>query len=197
MIYQLPEIVEMVRTALRRGVTPRPMLRCRDPDEMPLDEIIVSKIEQGAVRAYLDAPADKLLAARRDFSSCGVFWHEPVDGTWSGHVVLPCDFLRLCVFGMSDWLSPVFGAIDNRSPKFALSRSRFSALRGSPARPVAVLTEMPEGRVLEFYSCSSDTQTITHASYCPVPYVDDYGGIDIAPTLIHDVIDSIAALVNF
>lgn len=196
MIYQLPEIVEMVRTALRRGKTPRPLLRCRDPDNMPLDEMIVSKIGQGAIRAYLEAEPVRLLEARRDFSSSGVYWHEPVDGTWSGHVGLPGDFLRLCVFGMSDWATPVFEAVSCRSARFALTRSRYSALRGCPERPMVAISEMPEGTVLEFYSCSSAAQTISHASYIPVPEIDEYGGMDIARSMIHEVVDSIAELVR-
>ncbi len=196
MIYQLPEIVEMVRIALRRGNTPRPLLRCRDPDEMPLDEIIVSKVEPGAIRAYLEAPPGKLVDARRDFSSGGVFWHEPLDGTWSGHVGLPGDFLRLCVFAMSDWVSPVFEPVDCRSPRFALTRSRYAALRGSPCRPVVAISELPEGRVLEFFSCTSDTQWISQASYIPVPLVDASGGMDIARGMIHDVVHCIAKLVD-
>lgn len=193
MIYQSHEIVGMVRTAMRLGKPQRPLLRCRDPDVLPLDVLIASKIEQGAVRAYLEAPAERLYGAGRDFSTCGVYWHEPVDGSWSGHVVLPDDFLRLGVFGMSDWVSPVFEAVDCSSPRFALTRSRYTALRGSPRRPVVAITEMPEGRVLEFFSCSTATEWIAQASYYPVPRMDSSGGIDIAQGMIHDVIDRIAA----
>lgn len=174
------------------GKAQRPLLRCRDPDELPLDVLITSKIEQGTVRAYLEAPASRLYGAERDFSTCGVYWHEPVDGSWSGHVVLPGDFLRLGVFGMSDWVSPVFEAVDCSSPRFVLTRSQYTALRGSPLRPVVAITEMPEGRVLEFYSCTSPTEWIAQASYYPVPMVDEHGGIDIARGMIHDVIDRIA-----
>lgn len=196
MIYQLPEIVGMVRTALARGEAPRPLLRCRDPDLLSLDDVILSKVEQGAAKAYLEAPPCKLHEARRDFSSRGVCWHEPVDGSWSGHVALPVDFLRLRVFGMSDWTGPVYEAVDSNSPRFMLTRSPYAALRGSPQRPVVAIADMPEGRVLEFYSCTSDTQWITQASYCPMPMVDSSGGIDIARSMIHDVILSIAELVK-
>lgn len=196
MIYQLPEIVRMVRTAMARGASTPPLLRCRDPDELPLDALIISKIEQGAVKAYHEAGADRLFEARRDFSTRGVCWHPPADGTWSGHVVLPGDFLKLCVFCMSDWSGAVFEAVDCRSPAYMLTRSPYSALRGSPVRPVVAIADMPEGRVLEFHSCTSDSQWIAQASYCAVPRVDSSGGIDIAGSMIHDVIDSIANLVK-
>lgn len=196
MIYSVSEIVRMVRTAMRVGQASQPLLRCRDPDVVPLDELIISKIRQGVLLAYLDAPASRLFEARRDFSAQGVYWHDPVDGAWSGHVVLPDDFLRLCAFGMSDWAGPVFDAVDCHSPRFMLTRSPYAALRGSPRRPVVAIADMPEGKVLEFHSCSSSSAWITQASYCPLPRVDDSGGIDIAGDMIYDVVGSIAGLVR-
>lgn len=181
---------------MARGEAPRPLLRCRDPDVLSLDDVIISKIEQGVVRAYLEAPPSRLHEARRDFSSQGVYWHEPVDGTWSGHVALPEDFLRLCVFRMSDWAAPVSVALDSSSPRYMLTRSPYTALRGSPHRPVVALTDMPEGRVLEFFSCTSPSQWMAQASYYPVPVMDSSGGIDIARGMIHDVVESIAKLVD-
>lgn len=196
MIYRLPEIVERVRMAMGRGASPRPMIHCRDPDVVDLDAIIASRISQGVEKAYLEAPADRLREASRDFSGQGIYWHECADGTWSGHVALPDDFLRLVVFGMSDWSRPVFDAVDCRSARGGLVASRFCGVRGSPQRPVAVLTDMPEGRVLEFHSCYSDSEHIAQAVYCPVPKIDEYGGVDIAESMIHDVADCIAALVT-
>lgn len=196
MIYRVPEIVKIVRLAMGRGASPRPLIHCRDPDVVDLDAIITSRISQGIEKAYRDAPADRLWEARRDFSDRGVCWHEKVDGFWSGHVALPDDFLRLLVFGMSDWTRPVFDAVDCRSGRGRLVESRFCGVRGSPCRPMAVLTDMPEGRELEFYSCSSDSEHIAQAAYCPVPKIDEYGGVDIADGMIHDVADCIASIVT-
>lgn len=196
MIYLLPEIVKRVRTAMARGRSPRPLIRCRDPDAVDLDGIIVSKISQGVEKAYREAPLEKLRHTARDFSEHGVCWHDPVDGTWSGHVLLPDDFLRLVVFGMSDWVMPVFDAVDCRSPRYRLVASRYSGLRGSPERPVAVLTDMSQGLVLEFHSCGSDSCHIASAAYCPLPRIDECGGIDIAACMIDDVTDSIAAFAS-
>lgn len=195
MICQVNEIVKRVRTAMARGRSPRPLIRCRDPDAVDLDTIIVAKIEQGVERVYRDAPLDKLRETLRDFSAQGVCWHNPVDGTWSGHVMLPDDFLRLAVFEMSDWVGPVFDAVDCRSPRYRLIASRYSGLRGSPERPVAALTDLPQGRALEFHSCGSDAAYIAGAAYCPLPRIDECGGIDIAAGLVDDTTDRIAALV--
>lgn len=182
--------------AMARGHSAAPMIKCRDPDVVDLDRLIMSRIWHGVEDAYRKASPDKLLRAARDFSGHGVCWHEPVDGSWSGHVMLPGDFLRLAVFAMSDWALPVFDAIDCRSPRYRLTASRYAALRGSPRRPVAVVADMPEGRALEFFSCSSPDQWIAQAAYCPLPVVDEYGGIDIADSMIDDVIHSIAERVN-
>lgn len=196
MICQVDEIVRRVRTAMARGRSPRPLIRCRDPDAVDLDRIIMSKIGQGVERTYREAPLDKLRETMLDFSAQGVCWHDPVDSTWSGHVLLPDDFLRLAVFGMSDWVVPVFDAVDCRSPRYGLIASRYSGLRGSPSRPVVVLTDMPQGRVLEFHACGSDSCRIAAAAYCPLPRIDEYGGIDIAAGLLDDITDSIAAIVS-
>ena len=196
MICQMNEIVMRVRMAMARGRSPRPLIRCRDPDAVDLDAIIVSKIEQGVERVYREAPLDKLRETLCDFSAQGVCWHDPVDGTRSGHVLLPDDFLRLAVFEMSDWAVPVFDAVDCRSPRYRLIASRYSGLRGSPARPVAALTDLPQGRALEFHACGSDAAYIAGAAYCPLPRFDECGGIDIAALLLDDITDSIAALVS-
>jgi hypothetical protein len=84
---------------------------------------------------------------------------------------------------MSDWSYPVSEAITEEDEEYAMQRSRYAGIKGSPQKPVVAVVQQPIGLVLEFYSCYSGEHTyIKRARYIPIPRVID-GGIDLCEKL--------------
>lgn len=180
-----------VRVCLDQNMTSDAMRLTEDVDTLTMDDIIRSKVLEAVVRVHTTAPTH-LLESGHNFGDA-VCW--PRDGQESGWVLLPADFMRLIVFEMNDWERPVYTAIGTTDPEYARQRQRVKALRGTSARPVCVIAERPEGKVLEFYSCRSENAYVSRAQYLPYPKIDENGGIDICERCYTGVVYAAASLV--
>lgn len=178
-----------VRVCLDQNKTSEQLLATDDVDTLALDDIVRSKILEAVVRVHTDAPT-YLLEEGHNFGDA-VYWGD----LESGWVLLPQDFMRLIVFEMSDWERGVFTAISTTDPEYELQRQRIKALRGTAQKPVCALSNRPEGKVLEFYSCKSERAYVRRAQYLPYPKIDKDGGIDICERCYTAVVYAAASLV--
>jgi hypothetical protein len=190
MIYKAQDIIRDVRVSLDENAASQSLLRELDEDALALDEVIRSKIEQGARLTLLDAGAH-LLEGGHELDGA-VYWDELRKGC--GWVLLPEDFLRVIVFEMSDWLTPVTQTITPDDPLYAVQRSLFRGVRGTPQRPVCAVAVRPEGRVLEFYSSRDDTAWLRRGLYAPEPRIDRGDGIDLPERCLSAAVYRTAAL---
>lgn len=188
MIYQLSKILEDVRVCLDRNQTDTALISDGDEETLQLDELIQSKVTEGVDAAHLAAPYWKLEQGH-NFAD-RIFWKEKE----SGYVLLPDNFLRLVVFEMSDWETPVYEAITVDDPRYAQCRSRIKALRGTAQRPVCAIAVETFGRILEFYSCKSEDATVERAVYVPLAKIDGNDGVDISKQCYEAAVYQIAAL---
>lgn len=164
-----------VKVAIDMNRGDEPLIMEGDTDTLTLDEIIYAKLADAVRAVEMEAPLT-MLESGHDFGDDNVFIGE--DG--KGFIILPNDFMRLISFRMSDWQRTIYEAISESDPQYALQSSRFKGICGNPEKPVVAVVRRSEGKVLEFYSCKSDTATVAQATYLPIPKIDRDGGIDVA-----------------
>lgn len=189
MVYKLTEIVRDVRIAIDENKTSEQLIADEDIDTLSLNEIIRSKVLEAVRRVLVEAPLI-LLDGDIPFGDA-VYWRDKSCG-W---ILLPCDFLRMFIFKMSDWERPVYEPITAADVEYQLQHSRYKGLRGNPQKPVVAIVSRKEGRVLEFFSCKNNNATVEQASYIKLPEIDDNGGVEIPERCYHAVVYEIAALV--
>lgn len=207
MVFQLERIKQDVRVCLDRNQTDTALISDGDEETLQLDEIIQSKVLEAVERVETEAPYYLLEQGNSfqydndgvDDDSNGVVDDEPRAVYWKtndtcGWIFLPEDFMRLVVFEMNDWEVPVYNAISTADPDYLKQRSRVKGIRGCAERPVVAIGVRPEGKVLEFYSCKSNTATVTKAVYRPYPTFDLYGGVDISERCYKAVVYMTAGL---
>lgn len=169
MKYPIQEIISDVRKALDENSQEESLAAVGDVDTLMLDEIIESKIEDGA-RVVENSAPHHLLDSGRVFGD-SVEWSGKA-GYGSGSIHLPDDFLRLAVFQMSDWAYAVTEPIYQDNPLYAQQHSRFAGVRGNTEAPVVAIVLQPIGHVLEFYSCSAGADVyVKYARYIPIPKI--------------------------
>lgn len=160
---------------------------------LDLDKVIESKIVECVKQVEMAAPLHKLESGH-NFSDNGIAWNG--DGSGIGFVQLPVDFMRLLAFKMKGWSRAVYAPITPESPLYARQSSKCKGLRGTPTKPVCAIGYKPyatsNGRVLEFYSCKDNTDTIEYARYLPMPVISG-GNIEICKDCYRAVVYSIAA----
>lgn len=188
-VYTLDKVAEDVRIALDQNMTSEALTEIGDVDTLAMNDIIRSKIVEAVKRVHSEAPA-YLLDGGHNFGDA-VYWMEHE----SGWVLLPEDFMRFVVFEMDDWSRPVFFATDTDDAEYSLQSSRFKGIRGTAQRPACFISIRPEGRVLEFYSCKSESAQVSRAVYIPYPKIDEYDGIEICERCYDAVKYTTAALV--
>lgn len=188
MIYRIPEVMRDIRVSIDQNNRSEQLLDTGDVDTLTLDEIIRSKIVEAVERVHREAPAH-LLEEGHNFGD-ELYWGDQE----SGWVMLPDDFMRLIVFEMSDWERGVYRAIGTGDREYELQRQRVKALRGTAQKPVCVIAERPEGKVLEFYSCKSERAYVRRGQYLPYPRIDKGDGIDICKRCYGAVVYMAAAL---
>lgn len=188
-VYQLSKIEQDVRIALDRNQISDALVDLNDIDTLSLEEIIDSKVCEAIKRVHGDAPV-YLLDGGYNFGS-SIHWEEKECG-WT---LLPDNFMRFVIFEMSDWKRPVFYPITAEDPEYNLQTSRYKGIRGTTQKPVCVISIRPEGRVLEFYSCKSQSATVTKAIYLPYPKIDENNGVEICEKCYDAVVYTIASLV--
>lgn len=190
MIFKVADIIRDVRIVLDQNMTSEQLIASEDIETLSLEDIIRSKIEDGAQRVEGAAPVH-FLEEGHDFSD-SIYWgsHD------SGWLFLPDDFMRLIAFRMSDWERTLYSAISVDDPLYVKQSSRFKGIRGNVQKPVCAIINRPEGKALEFYSCNSHDAYIATATYLPYPHIDRDGGIDICEKCYKAVIYMTAALVS-
>jgi hypothetical protein len=181
MVFEVSDIIRDVRVAIDNNDTSLQMPNnLIDIDTLTLEQIIESKVADAARVVESTAPFYLLDSGKAFGDSIG--WDGEA-GYGSGHIHLPDDFLRLVTFQMSDWSYPVSEAITEEDEEYAMQRSRYAGIKGSPQKPVVAVVQQPIGLVLEFYSCySGENAYIKRARYIPIPRVID-GGIDLCEKL--------------
>lgn len=189
MIFKVSDIIREVRVCIDQNKTSDSLFESGDIETLALDEIIRQKIPEAVRRVHTDAPT-YLLECGHDFGDA-VFWGD----LESGYVILPDDFMRLIMFRMSDWERTVYTAISTEDEEYEKMSSRFKGIRGTAQKPVCAIAIRPEGKVLEFYSCKSESAYVSKATYLPYPKVDEDGGVDICERCYTAVIYTAAALV--
>lgn len=169
MLYNVSDIVREVKIAIDENIDSTSMEDLPDEDTLKFNEIIKSKILDGARIIETAAPMHLLDSGLAFGESIG--WHgQP--GYGSGYIHLPDGFMRLLCFQMSDWDYAVNVAIDERDPIYQLQKSRFAGVRGTPQKPVVAITYQPIGLVLEFYSTyAGENAFIKRARYLPMPRI--------------------------
>ena len=188
--YQLSKIRQDVRAALDQNLSDDTLSDLGDIDTLTLDGIIASKVTEAVKRVHSEAPA--FLLETGDNFADALYWNS--DGR-SGYTLLPDDFMRLVVFMMDDWDLPVYEARNADDPAYMRQVSRFPGLKGSPQRPECFISIRPEGRALEFYSCSDSDAQVSRAVYIPYPEIDEYEGVEICERCYDSAIYTTAALV--
>ncbi len=188
-VYRLEEIARDVRIAIDQNMTSGRLSDFEDMETLSLNDIISSKVEDAVKRIHSEAPA-YLLDGGHHFGDA-VYWKE----LESGWCLLPEDFMRLVVFQMDDWERAVYHAMSEDDEDYEKQSSRFKGLRGTSQKPVCAITIRPEGRVLEFYSCKSNTAMVSKAVYLPYPKLDEDGYIEICERCYLAVVYTIASLV--
>lgn len=187
----IEDLLVDVRVALDENTVDGRLKGLDDADTLELDRLITSKIEDGARLVELSSPPHLLGAGE---PLVGVIEWESYPGHGAGSILLPCDFLRLVTFKMSDWSRGVVAAIGESSPMYALQRSRWSGVRGNPDKPVVAIVSSPLGLVLEFYSCTGGYGTsVERGRYIPVPKVAD-GHVPLCDKLYRAVVYRVASL---
>lgn len=188
-VYHLDKIAKDVRIALDQNMSSDTLVEIGDVDTLSLNDIIKSKIAEAVKRIHSDAPS-YLLDGGYNFGDA-IYW-RPMECGW---VLLPEDFMRLVVFEMDDWERPVYHAISTDDTDYEKQSSRFKGIRGTAQRPICAIAIRPEGRVLEFYSCTSEGAMVSRAVYLPYPKVDRDGAIEICQRCYDAVVYTVAALV--
>lgn len=188
MRFPVDKICRDVRIAIDENIVSHSLLETGDVDTLTLNDLILSKIEDGVRRVEQTAPVH-FLEEGHAFGD-NLRWGEME----SGWILLPDDFMRLIVFKMSDWERAVYEALTAENPLYRVQSSRHKGLRGTAQRPVCALISRPEGRVLEFYSCKSDKATVERAMYLPWPRIDNEGAIDICERCYNNAVYMIASL---
>lgn len=193
MIYNIGEIRREVRRALDENKNSKTLLESDDQETLDLDDLINSKIEEGA-RIIEEAAPLHMLEQGHIFGGDAPYWDDAGDGRFaSGMVLLPDDFMRLLSFKMSDWERAVTDAITADDPLYGLQKSRHGGVRGNWQLPVVAIVNRQEGLALEFYSCRNREAYISQALYLPYPRIED-GGIDLSRKCLPRIILMTAAL---
>lgn len=191
MLHDIEKLKEHVRAALDEDKADRGIIE--GMGSLSIDEIIESKIIDGALYVEQNCPVD-MLEAGHNFGG-DIVW-ESVEGHGSGYIVLPSEFMRLISFKMSDWVRGVTVAIDDTHPKYALQGSRFGGIRGCPQNPVVAIIQNNMGKVLEFYSCSGGSGVrVSSSSYRPYPSISE-GRIEFSERNYRAVVYAIASFVR-
>lgn len=203
MVYQKSEISRDVRVALDQNTVSTQLLEVDDIDTLTLDELIENKVPDAVRMVEMKAPLH-LLDSGNNFGS-SITWGSAVNAdtkvydaasVYKGWTILPEDFMRLIVFKMSDWERPVYAAITGDDPRYLHQSSRHGGIVGTPQKPVCAIVMRPEGRVLEFWSCLSQSATVERGVYLPLPEWDSDGGITICERCYRPVVYYTAALVS-
>lgn len=190
MKYSLSQIIADTRLWTGHNREDRQLIAIADPYTLTLDELILSKVELAARDVVSQAPPQCLMPGQ---PVCQRLTWPGRTGRGMALLPLPDDFLRLLSVRLSDWHRPA-RIITDDDPASHWQSSPFIGVRGNPARPVAVVTATPAGRVAELYSSmAGPSVSLIQAQYVPCPRISG-GFITLPEPLYHDVVARIAHL---
>lgn len=173
---KIEDIVKAVKVALDEDVSSNELADLMDLDTLTLEDIIRSKVEDGARLVHMEAP-HWMLDGGVPFTDgqTRIAWKNLSNG-WCGSLSLPTDFLRLVVFKMSDWTTGVTDAVSEDSDVYLMQGSPFAGIRGNKERPVVAILHGESGLTLEFYGCRNDSPYVERALCIPVPAIKTVDG---------------------
>lgn len=189
MVYKVEDIVRRVRTEIDRNMQSAQLAEFGDLETLSLDALIREKIPQAARLVVLRAPLHLL--------GWGIPFGEAVEWLtdYSGHTILPDDFLRLLSFKMDDWSQPITEIIESGTPEYERQQCPFAGIRGNASHPTCAIVHTPTGLMLEWYGSNSNNAHIATAQYLPVPRIDALGRIVIPEKVYAAVVLLTASLV--
>ncbi len=192
MEYEVSDIKRDIRAILDENMNSSAITSLGESGTLSVDDLIESKLEDGARSVELEAPL-YLLDTGKSFGD-SIAW-ESHEGIGRGVITLPDDFMRLVSFQMSDWRRSVTSVIYETDALYQAQQSRYAGVRGCPQKPVVAIVQTPVGLSLEFYSCSGGAGVgIKKARYLPYPKIEA-GKIQICEKLKRSVEYYTAALV--
>lgn len=192
--YNVSDIVKDVRTILEMNVTSNWLTEVSDTETLSLDNLIKSKIEDGAYIVEMQAP-HKLLDGESFKDSTPI-----PDNNGFGYIKLPKDFARLVLFQMNTWLLPVFEAIYPEDAAYSMLKSKFSCISGNYEKPAVAIVNNEDnpfgGLMLEYYRTKDiENDSISHAVYIPMPSISAENKVKLCYRLYRPILYSIASLV--
>lgn len=173
-VYQLQQIEKDVRCLMDENEVSTQLLVFGDTDTLEFNNAIRSRVCE-AVK-YVHSLAPYFMIDDGPSFCDNISWEDR-----HGFTMLPDDFMRLVVFEMSDWERCVTTLHDMNSSLYAMQRSKYRGLRGSPQKPLCFKSIKDGGRVMEFYSCKDHSATVNRAVYLPYPSIDKNDGVEICP----------------
>ena len=173
--YKVNDIKSDVRLALDQNSTGGQLVELRDIDALMMESIIESKLLDAARIVESSAPTH-LLGSGVKMENVDVDWNEYIVG--AGSIKMPDDYMRLVIFKMGSWMRPVTSIISVADPLYALQKSRFAGVRGCPERPIVAMVPTEDDRTLEFYTSTSDEDSIELCQYLPMPKIVNEDGED-------------------
>lgn len=179
------EIINRVRTKIDEIAVNESEMEEADSDNLNLNTIIKSCIAD-AYR-YVSLNADiSLLEGKVVESPVMVIGDDMV-----ARITLPSDFLRLVNVRLKSWISAPSVIIDEYSAEYRMQSNKW--LCGTPARPVAALVRVKEGRQVELYKASSKDDSVKVLAYIP-SLESDMSSVELPVQVIDAFIHYVAAL---
>lgn len=189
----IDDILKDVRVSLDENQTENEYLGT-NTDNMELDEIIRDKVID-AVRVVLST-APVWMTEPSEMVTQASWITKNEDGT--GQIKLPEDFLRFVSLKMKGWSGAVTNIADEGSPIAIRQRNKY--VRGTPDKPVCVLSKSNDGNAcIEFYSVSPNSAAeVERGLYVKLPVIIQNESaqecVEIPDLLYHSVIYYLAGL---
>lgn len=181
MKYYISDILEAVRVTLDQNQEETILLE--DADTLQLNTLIREKIEECALWVNEHAALEQITEVKEVVSSDGA------DDRGELTILLPGDWLRLKVAKMQDWKIPVRIAVSDVSDVALMRWSDYKGIRPTTLRPMAVETEIADGRALVLCG-SEENAKLEYARYVPIPKIAVESGTDDEPPVGEDPTDN-------
>ena len=191
MKYYISDILKSVRVTLDQNQEETILLE--DADTLQLDALIREKIEECALWVNEHAALEQITEVKEVESTDGA------DERGELTIVLPDDWLRLKVAKMQDWKVPVRIAVSDVSDVALMRWSDYKGIRPTPLRPMAVETEIADGRALVLCGSEEDAE-FEYIRYVPIPKIAEESGteaeyLDFTEQLYASLVNRIASVV--
>lgn len=179
----------IAKCALLMGETPSNLISGEESCCATLADRIALEIELKAAQAVAATPREELTGWRL-LDDAGLT--ELEDG--SALLPLPSDFLMLHTLRLSGWERSVTEVAAADTLAARLQSGRWEGLRGTPERPVAVLTPRAAGMSLRLYGAHNAPPAVEEGWYMPVPRADSEGYIDLPEAALPRLLEAIRTM---